>query len=72
MLTSGDLKSIERVVEKVVDGKISPFYEEFQEYKKVSLEMLGSIFDDLQGKHQDIRELKAQVSGFKKTQPITT
>ena len=86
MLTSGDLKSIEKVVEKVVDGKISPFYvefqalrsefqelrSEFQEYKKASIEWFEAIFDDLQGKHQEVRQLKSQVSRLEKIPTITT
>lgn len=72
MLTSGDLKSIENVVEKVVDGKINPFYKEFKEYKKLSIEWFEAIFDDLQGKHQEMRELKSKVSRLEKTQPIIT
>lgn len=93
MLTSDDLKSIERVVEKVVDSKISPFYNEFQEhrkefyeltdqfqifknefqkFKKVSIEWFENIFDDLQGKHQEMRELKSKVSRLEKIQSIIT
>ena len=72
MLTNDDLKNIEKVVEKVVENKIDPFREEFQKYKKQSIEWFEAIFDDLQGKHQEMRQLKARVSRFEKIQPITT
>lgn len=77
-LSSEDLQNIEDVVGKVVSSKIDPFREEFQElkkefqeYKKVSIEWFEAIFDDLQGKHQEMSQLKSQVSRFEKIQSIT-
>lgn len=71
-LTNDDLKNIEAVVEKVVGNKINPLREEFQEHKKQSIEWFEAIFDDLQGKHQEMRQLKIKVSRLEKIPPITT
>lgn len=71
-LSPEDLKNIETVVDKVVSSKIDPFREEFNEHRKQAIEWFEAIFDDLQGKHQEMRQLKSQVSRLEKIQSIIT
>lgn len=56
-LSSEDLQNIENVVDRVVSSKIDPFRKEFSEHKKETIEWFEAIFDDLQGKHQEMGQL---------------
>lgn len=66
MLTQKDLKSIEKVVEKVVDDR---FERKFKPFQEETHQILGDIFADLQEHNAVIRKLDTRVSCLESIHP---
>jgi GTP1/Obg family GTP-binding protein len=69
MLTTGDVKTIEKVmrmvVNEVVDEKLKPIHD----FQKEEKGMLSDIFNDLQEKHQFEREVDKRVTKLEQIHP---
>lgn len=69
MLTTGDVKTIEKVVRTVVNEVVDEKLKPLNDFRKEATGMLSAIFNDLQEKHEFDRSLDKRVVKLEQIHP---